>query len=312
MTPYAVDTMSRHELRKCYNRYCWSVMLLFPLGLLVAAGLLRSSYIVLPGLYSDPFWSELLLGGINAVASYLPAALIFLILLRRFPRVDKLPVDRLGLWELLQAAVFTLGTTFLFNILTLNLVSLLEGLTGADTVDRVAASDATTPVWSMVIFSVLIPPVCEELLFRKLLLNRLRSLGDVSAVYLSALAFSLFHANFYQMIYAFVLGIFFAVVVLLTGSIRDTILLHMLVNGMTTLGYAMEGEVFFTVRWLVYLLCALLAIALYFSKRSHFHLEPGPLHLSARDKRRACLGSPWFYVMLLVCVTGSIAIIFRQ
>ena len=312
MTPYAVDTMSRHELRKCYNRYCWSVMLLFPLGLLVAAGLLRSSYIVLPGLDSDPFWSELLLGGINAVASYLPAALIFLILLRRFPRVDKLPVDRLGLWELLQAAVFTLGTTFLFNILTLNLVSLLEGLTGADTVDRVAASDATTPVWSMVIFSVLIPPVCEELLFRKLLLNRLRSLGDVSAVYLSALAFSLFHANFYQMIYAFALGIFFAVVVLLTGSIRDTILLHMLVNGMTTLGYAMEGEVFFTVRWLVYLLCALLAIALYFSKRSHFHLEPGPLHLSARDKRRACLGSPWFYVMLLVCVTGSIAIIFRQ
>ena len=311
MTPYAVDTMSRHELRKCYNRYCWSVMLLFPLGLLVAAGLLRSSYIVLPGLYSDPFWSELLLGGINAVASYLPAALIFLILLRRFPRVDKLPVDRLGLWELLQAAVFTLGTTFLFNILTLNLVSLLEGLTGADTVDRVAASDATTPVWSMVIFSVLIPPVCEELLFRKLLLNRLRSLGDVSAVYLSALAFSLFHANFYQMVYAFVLGAFFAVVVLLTGSIRDTILLHMLVNGMTTLGYAMEGEVFFTVRWLVYLLCALLAIALYFSKRSHFHLEPGPLHLSARDKRRACLGSPWFYVMLLVCVTGSIAIIFR-
>jgi membrane protease YdiL (CAAX protease family) len=303
--------MSRHELRKCYNRYCWSVMLLFPLGLLVAAGLLRSSYIVLPGLYSDPFWSELLLGGINAVASYLPAALIFLILLRRFPRADKLPVDRLGLWELLQAAVFTLGTTFLFNILTLNLVSLLEGLTGADTVDRVAASDATTPVWSMVIFSVLIPPVCEELLFRKLLLNRLRSLGDVSAVYLSALAFSLFHANFYQMIYAFALGIFFAVVVLLTGSIRDTILLHMLVNGMTTLGYAMEGEVFFTVRWLVYLLCALLAIALYFSKRSHFHLEPGPLHLSARDKRRACLGSPWFYVMLLVCVTGSIAIIFR-
>ena len=311
MTPYAVDTMSRHELRKCYNRYCWSVMLLFPLGLLVAAGLLRSSYIVLPGLYSDPFWSELLLGGINAVASYLPAALIFLILLRRFPRVDKLPVDRLGLWELLQAAVFTLGTTFLFNILTLNLVSLLEGLTGADTVDRVAASDATTPVWSMVIFSVLIPPVCEELIFRKLLLNRLRSLGDVSAVYLSALAFSLFHANFYQMIYAFALGIFFAVVVLLTGSIRDTILLHMLVNGMTTLGYAMEGEVFFTARWLVYLLCALLAIALYFSKRSHFHLEPGPLHLSARDKRRACLGSPWFYVMLLVCVTGSIAIIFR-
>jgi membrane protease YdiL (CAAX protease family) len=282
----------------------------YPLTL-VAAGLLRSSYIVLPGLYSDPFWSELLLGGINAVASYLPAALIFLILLRRFPRADKLPVDRLGLWELLQAAVFTLGTTFLFNILTLNLVSLLEGLTGADTVDRIAANDATTPVWSMVIFSVLIPPVCEELIFRKLLLNRLRSLGDVSAVYLSALAFSLFHANFYQMIYAFALGIFFAVVVLLTGSIRDTILLHMLVNGMTTLGYAMEGEVFFTVRWLVYLLCALLAIALYFSKRSHFHLEPGPLHLSARDKRRACLGSPWFYVMLLVCVTGSIAIIFR-
>ena len=312
MTPYAVDTMSRHELRKCYNRYCWSVMLLFPLGWLVAAGLLKSSYKALPGLYDDPVWGELLLGGINAVASYLPTTLIFLLLLRQFPRAEKLPVDRLGLWELLQAAVFTLGSTFLFNVLTLDLVSLLEELTGAATVDRIAASDAVTPVWSMVIFSVLIPPVCEELIFRKLLLNRLRPLGDVSAVYLSALAFSLFHANFYQMIYAFVLGIFFAVVVLLTGSIRDTIALHMLVNGMTTLGYALDGEVFLTVRWLLYCLCAVLAIVLFVAKRSHFHLEPGPLPLSARDKRRACLGSPWFYVMLLVCVAGSIAIIFRQ
>jgi hypothetical protein len=32
---------------------------------------------------------------------------------------------------------------------------------------------------------------------------------------------------------------------------------------------------------------------------------------SARDKRRACLGSAWFYVMLATCFYGSIVVIFR-
>lgn len=311
MTPYAVETMTRRELRKCYNHYCWAVMLLFPVTLLCATLLIWIYTLTSPQLRSDPTWSVAIPSMINAVSAYLPTAVIFLLLLRRFPRPEKLPVDRLDLWEFLQAAVFTLGICYLFNVMTIGLIELLQNRTGMETFNRIDLHDTVSPIWEQVIFSIGVAPVCEELLFRRLLLDRLRSLGDVSAVYLSALAFSLFHGNLYQMFYTFVLGIFFAKLVLLTGSVRDTILLHMCINGMTTLNYVFPEEWFFILRYVLYILCAALAVVMYAKKRRHFHLEPGPLSFSPRDKRRACLGSVWFYLMLASCVYSSIVVIFR-
>lgn len=310
MTPYAVETMSRHELRKCYNRYCWAVMLLFPTVQLTAYALMALYSRTGSALFAHPIWGKAIPALINAVSAYLPALALFLLLFRRFPRPEKLPVDRLGLWEFLQAAVFALGVCFLFNILTYNLIGILERAVGESSANRVALHDAASPFWEQVIFSVLIPPVCEELLFRRLMLDRLRPLGDVSAVYLSALAFALYHNNLYQMLYAFVLGVFFAMLVLLTGSIRDTILLHMVVNGATVFGNRVPFPWFEPLRAVLYTLCALLAIVLYITQRRSFRLEPGPLALSSRDKRRACLGSLWFYLMLAVCIGGSVFVIF--
>lgn len=311
MTPYTVETMTRQELRKCYNRYCWAVLLLFPVSLIAATLLIWGYTIIETPLRSDPIWSVAIPSIINAVSAYLPAAVIFLLLLRRFPRSEKLPVDRLDLWEFLQAAVFTLGICYLFNVMTIGLIELLQNRTGLETFNRIDLHDTASPIWEQVIFSIGVAPVCEELLFRRLLLDRLRALGDVSAVYLSALAFSLFHGNLYQMFYTFVLGIFFAKLVLLTGSVRDTILLHMCVNGMTTLNYVFPEEWFFVLRFIFYVTCAALAVTLYLKQRRHIQMEPGPLPFSPRDKRRACLGSPWFYLMLASCLYSSIVVIFR-
>lgn len=312
MTAYTVETMTRRELRNCYNRYCWAVILLFPLSLLLARVLIQI-YVTAasPALRSDPIWSVAIPSIINAVSCYVPATALFLVMLRCFPRAEKLPVDHLDQLEFLQALAFTLGAGFLFNALTLNLIELLQHATGMETFNRVTAQDALSPIWDQVIFSVLLPAVCEELIFRRLLLDRLRPLGDVSAVFLSALAFSLFHSNLYQMLYVFVLGAFFAMVVLLTGSIRDTILLHICINGLTTLRYAFPSPWFHVLHSLLYGVCAVLAVFLFVKKRKQIRLEPGPLSFSARDKRRACLGSAWFYVMLATCFYGSIVVIFR-
>ncbi len=73
-------------------------------------------------------------------------------------------------------------------------------------------------------------PVFEELIFRKLPLDRIRGYGDGPAVFISALVFGLIHCNLFQFFYAFAIGMVFGYVYVKTGKIIYTILLHSAVN----------------------------------------------------------------------------------
>lgn len=76
----------------------------------------------------------------------------------------------------------------------------------------------------------LIAPAAEELLFRRLLLRRLRPYGERFALVASALCFGLFHGNLNQFFYAFLLGLVLAELALSTGCLWQAVLLHALVN----------------------------------------------------------------------------------
>ncbi|HHT53381.1 MAG TPA: CPBP family intramembrane metalloprotease [Clostridiales bacterium] len=78
--------------------------------------------------------------------------------------------------------------------------------------------------------AVIIAPVLEELIFRKIIIDRTRVYGEKTAMLLSALIFALFHGNLYQFFYALGLGLVFGYVYLKTGRVRYTIFLHMAIN----------------------------------------------------------------------------------
>ena len=80
------------------------------------------------------------------------------------------------------------------------------------------------------LFTVIIAPLMEELIFRKALISRVRAAGEVNAVVLSALVFGFAHGNLTQFIYAFLLGLVFGFVFARTGRIIYSILLHMFFN----------------------------------------------------------------------------------
>lgn len=86
-----------------------------------------------------------------------------------------------------------------------------------------------TLVWTLLTTCIL-APVTEELLFRKVLLDRVNRLGDTASILLSGFLFGAMHGNFYQFFYAMLVGMFFAYIYLNTGCIRYTIVLHMIVN----------------------------------------------------------------------------------
>lgn len=95
----------------------------------------------------------------------------------------------------------------------------------------------------------IIAPICEELIFRKLLLHPLRKHGDGFAIVITALLFGFSHGNFDQLPYAFVVGLLFGLLAINSNSVMPTMILHTANNLLVTLGsysVAVLGESDFT------------------------------------------------------------------
>ncbi len=94
---------------------------------------------------------------------------------------------------------------------------------------------ASSPLWEILAVIVL-APLAEELLFRGLILNRLKkSVSPALAIVLSALAFAIFHGNLYQGVYTFVFGLAAGYVVHRFSSLWYGVLMHFALNGMNVL-----------------------------------------------------------------------------
>lgn len=75
------------------------------------------------------------------------------------------------------------------------------------------------------------PALCEELIYRGVLFRGYRKSGVLIAVLLTAFLFGMMHMNLNQFSYAFVLGVIFAFVTEIIGSILPAVLLHIYING---------------------------------------------------------------------------------
>lgn len=116
-----------------------------------------------------------------------------------------------------------------FFLIAGNLIGL--GVTralGADS--AVDAFFLDTSIWVTILPTVILVPVCEELMFRKLILDRTAVYGKREAVLLSALLFALMHGNLSQVFYAFGLGLVLGMLYLNTRNLWYTIALHAFVN----------------------------------------------------------------------------------
>jgi membrane protease YdiL (CAAX protease family) len=80
--------------------------------------------------------------------------------------------------------------------------------------------------------SALITPFLEELLHRGVVFGRLRRrMGMWPAVFVSALIFAALHFNMVQFVYAFLLGVVFALFVEKTGKLYSAVIAHVVANG---------------------------------------------------------------------------------
>ena len=109
----------------------------------------------------------------------------------------------------------------------------IAGLLGGDLTDPAAAVILDVDPWAVILCTVILAPVAEELFFRKALIDRLSAYHPTDAILYSALLFGLIHGNLTQFLYAFPIGVLLGIIYWRTKNIRYTILLHM---GMNTFG----------------------------------------------------------------------------
>ena len=131
-----------------------------------------------------------------------------------------------------------MGTLFLIAFFLMYAGNLLGTFVSSSIADSFGVQPAN-PIDELTVGSSLLPrilvmailgPVMEELLCRRMLIDRMRGYGEKLAVITSAAVFALFHGNLSQMFYAFTVGLLLGYVYLRTGKLRYSAILHILLN----------------------------------------------------------------------------------
>ncbi len=150
-------------------------------------------------------------------------------LISRIP-AQKIAPKKMSAGKWLIAFLICYGGMYASNMIGLILTQMIGILKGSPVTNVMPEIVMDSNILVNFFLMVICAPVAEEILFRKLLVDRMVKYGEATAVLFSGLMFALFHGNLNQFVYAFTLGIFFGFIYVKTGNIRYTIYLHMLIN----------------------------------------------------------------------------------
>ncbi len=137
---------------------------------------------------------------------------------------------RFGIVNTILVVLLALIVLFGFNYIV-NLFAYLVGLAGY-TPDTSMPLPLNTPLWLVVnLFCLaLFPAICEEVIYRGIILNGLRKFGNAIAIFISAIVFTVAHGSLMQFLYQFALGIVLGYIVVKTGSIVASMIAHFVNN----------------------------------------------------------------------------------
>lgn len=168
------------------------------------------------------------------IASAMVQLAVMWLYLRKGDRAATIGLNHFGRLSLGKTALVAVGALVLatvFNALYANYV--IAGQPMQDEIAKLLASIPRTPLnISLGLFAIaVVAPLIEELLFRGLLQNALmHRLPAWAAIILSAFAFALVHMQPLAMPALMALGAAFGYIYHKTGSLRMTIILHMINN----------------------------------------------------------------------------------
>lgn len=146
---------------------------------------------------------------------------------------EQIPQQKLGFGKFLLFVLMGAGLCGIGSLIGMLIHTALTFSSG-DTSAGIADLMLSSGMFMRILTVGILAPIFEELIFRKLLVDRLIKHGEFAAILTSGLMFGLFHGNFQQFFFATFLGCLWAFVYARTGRIRYTIMMHMTVNMSTS------------------------------------------------------------------------------
>lgn len=200
----------------------------FALGIIVLAlnlfiGLFIS--IINPNLLSN----QTMMTFFSAIWTYLLPLPIFIYIMRK-TEAKTLEKHKMTVKTFVICISITMFLMWIGNIMGVIITSGIGSLIQHEVANPINDVINNSGLVANLIIITTIAPIFEELIFRKLLIDRTIKYGGTISVLLSGLLFAFFHGNLNQFFYAFLLGGFFAIIYIKTGQIKYTIGLHMIIN----------------------------------------------------------------------------------
>ena len=241
-----------------------------------------------------------------AVSFYLIGFPICCLILKSIPDGQKREEENLTFGGFIKFFLISYFIMVLLNLFTMGFLWIVGNFKGSDVVNPLENVISNSSVLATIIFAGILSPIIEEVLFRGVMLNKLRTYGDKIAIITTALLFGLFHENFSQFFYAVGLGMIFAYVTLKTGTIKYSIGIHIMINmmgsviGTQVLNSTIATMIFGIVVW-VFVIAGLILFIKDFKKTS---LLPGEVTI----EKGHILSETWLNVGMIINLIISLAL----
>lgn len=164
------------------------------------------------------------------VSFYFIGAPLFYALVKKIPVGEKKERKPLKVYQIFCLFIICLAAMYIFNMVGVAINAILGLITGNMNLNPLNSLIGGLDLLPTALIAGIASPIVEELVFRKVLLDRLRNYGDVIAILVSGLCFGFYHGNIAQFLYASALGFIFGYIVIRTEDIRYTIVLHICIN----------------------------------------------------------------------------------
>lgn len=217
------------ELREDLMKIGFSLCAFFPLGSLVATFFI-DFYSRLSFLEGKELTEAFMQSPYHPIYMLIGSVLPILICIFLFRLFFKAPFSIKMLSPICEKKhfwIYTLAGLIVLplGVLVTNSVSQLFSLFGI-TFNATVAPNGGTETIIFILIHAICAPIFEELLFRGYILERLRRFGDIFAVIASAFLFSMLHASFQSIPFAFISGVIFGILAVKTGSILSSMIIH--------------------------------------------------------------------------------------
>lgn len=256
--------------------------------------------------------------GLTFLSFHVIGFAVFYFMTKNIPVEEKAAPNKMGFKQMLIVFLICMATTYLFNYFSLfinYIIGLLKSMLGGSPVIINPLNSAVSS--SGIIYTILVAcisaPIVEELIFRKIMLDRLRPFGDKTAIWVTSLMFGLMHGNLSQFFYAVALGLIFAFIAVRTNTIRYTIILHIAINlfGSVILPSlaASQSSILIGLFFILFFSFLISGIVLFFISRKRIYLEDAITPLNPRTRFRTIYGNIGMILYIVLCLIMFISVI---